>query len=205
MTPTPHDILVGALRALCDREGGHQVVAAEANISEGNLWQVLHGTKLPSGQPRGLGRRLQDKISQRYPDWLNSQHAVAGDKRPRGLGAQVLSDVSVSYSPQVTWEAIIKTEKLPATFRVAMPDDSMHPRVRRGDVLEFDTRETPRSGDGVLVRDTGGTLFFRIYRQARPGAWEAHPINPDYLPLHSDRDGLAVVGVMVGAPRHRWA
>lgn len=202
---TPHDILLNALRALCKREGGHQIVAAEAGISEGNLWQVLHGTKLPSGQARGIGRRLQDKISQRYPDWLNPQHAVAGDGRLRGAGAQILSEASVSYSPQVTWEAIMRANKLPDTFRVSMPDDSMHPRVRKGDVLEFDSREHPRSGDGVLVRDAGGTLFFRIYRQAKPGAWEAHPINQDFLPLHSDRDQLAVIGVMVGAPRHRWA
>lgn len=198
-------MLLSALRALCEREGGHQVVAAEAGISEGNLWQVLHGTLLPSGQPRGIGRRLQDKISQRYPGWLNPQHALAGDTRPRGAGAQILSQPIESYSPQITWEAALNSNRLPVTFRVAMPDDSMYPRVRRGDVLEFDTREQPRSGDGVLVRDASGSLFFRIYRQAKPGAWEAHPINPDYLPLQSDRDGLAVVGVMVGAPRHRWA
>lgn len=93
----------------------------------------------------------------------------------------------------------------PPTFRVSMPDDSMLPRVRRGDVLEFDAREQPRTGDGVLVRDAQGNLYFRIYRQAKPGQWEAHPVHTDYLPLHSERDGLTVVGVMIGAPRHRWA
>lgn len=205
VTPTPHDAMLAALRALCSREGGHQVVAVEAGVSEGNLWQILHGVLLPSGKPRSVGRRLQERITARYPDWLNPQHTVAGEQRQRGLGAHILSQPIDSYSPQVTWEAIMKTDRLPATFCVAMPDDSMHPRVRRGDVLEFDTRETPRTGDGVLVRDAGGTLFFRIYRQAKPGVWEAHPIHPDYLPLHSDRDGLTVVGVMVGAPRHRWA
>jgi len=205
VTTTPHDSLLNALRALCEREGGYQAVAAEANVSADNLWQILRGVKLPSGKPRGMGRDLQERITAQYPDWLKSQHPVAGEPRLRGLGAQLLSHSIESYSPQVTWEAIMKTEKLPATFRVAIPDDSMHPRVRRGDVLEFDTRETPRTGDGVLVRDAGGTLFFRIYRQAKPGAWEAHPIHPDYLPLQSDRDGLTVVGVMVGAPRHRWA
>lgn len=99
----------------------------------------------------------------------------------------------------------MKSDGVPETFRVSMPDDSMSPRVRRGDVLEFSSRETARTGDGVLVRDSQGNLYFRIYRQARPGQWEAHPVHTDYLPLHSDRDGLVVVGVMTGAPKHRWA
>ncbi len=98
----------------------------------------------------------------------------------------------------------MKHKELPVTFCAAVPDDSMMPRVRRGDVLEFDTRETPRSGDGVLVRDDAGRLYFRVYRQGMPPAWEAHPLNSDYLPLKGGDVGLAVVAVMVGAPRHRW-
>lgn len=64
------DPLLEALRALCDREGGHQVVAERARVSADNLWQILRGIKLPSGNPRGVGPSLRNKLSTVYPDWM---------------------------------------------------------------------------------------------------------------------------------------
>lgn len=93
---------------------------------------------------------------------------------------------------------------LPPTFRVAAVDDSMAPRVKAGEVVEFAVGEAPRPGDGVLVRDSTGALYFRIYRQRRPGAWEAHPVNDAFQALESERDGLSVVAVLVGVPQQRW-
>jgi len=203
---TQQEQIVSRLRELCARVGGYKVVASEAGVSADNLRQVLQGAKLAgSGAPRSIGRRVQDSITARFPGWLDQQHQHEGSYPPRGAVAQVLSQYMESYSPQYTWEDIMRQDALPITFRVAMPDDSMTPRVRRGDIVEFDSRESPRTGDGVLVRDNQGSLYFRVFRQGKPGAWEAHPINADYLPLQSVADGLAVVGVMVGLPKHRWA
>lgn len=137
------------------------------------------------------------------PGWTEPQHPKEGVK-PRGAVAQVLSDTAVSYAPRFTWEQIMALPTLPPTFRVAVVDDSMAPRVRSGEVVEFAVGESPRPGDGVLVRDNAGALYFRLYRQRRPGAWEAHPVNDAYQALDSERDGLVVVAVLVGVPQQRW-
>lgn len=94
-------------------------------------------------------------------------------------------------------------QELPQKFRVAAPDDSMAPRVRKGEVLEFDTTLQPRAGDGVLVRDDAGNFYFRTYRERRPGHWEAAAAHPDVLPLDSQAAGLQVLAVMT-AVFQRW-
>lgn len=137
------------------------------------------------------------------PGWADEQHPEEGAK-PRGAVAHILSDTQVSYAPRFTWEQIMQLPALPPTFRVAAVDDSMAPRVKAGEVVEFAVGEAPRPGDGVLVRDSTGALYFRIYRQRRPGAWEAHPVNDAFQALESERDGLSVVAVLVGVPQQRW-
>ena len=69
--------MVAALKALCDREGGHKVVAEEARVSADNLWQILAGIELPSGNPRGIGPGLRQKLTKRYPDWLAAVETAA--------------------------------------------------------------------------------------------------------------------------------
>ncbi|MGE4243678.1 S24 family peptidase [Ramlibacter sp.] len=72
------DPYIKALEALVEREGGYVHVAEKAHVSPDNLWQVLSGTKLPSGNPRGLGPRLRAKLTSAFPDWLD---AAAAEQR----------------------------------------------------------------------------------------------------------------------------
>jgi hypothetical protein len=65
------DPMVAALVALCKREGDYKDVADKSGISPGNLWQIINGTELPSGNPRGVGPKLRLKITAAYPDWLS--------------------------------------------------------------------------------------------------------------------------------------
>lgn len=135
------------------------------------------------------------------PGWTDIQHSVAGEPPPRWEVAQVLSLPPIN-SPLITWGENMHKD-LPRKFRVAAPDDSMAPRVRAGELLEFDTSLQPRAGDGVLVRDDAGHHFFRIYRERRPGHWEAAALNPAFQGLDSERDGLHVLAVMT-AVFQRW-
>lgn len=117
--------------------------------------------------------------------------------------AHPMSQSSVKLgAKQLDWGALMEGE-LPAIFEVAVPDDAMAPRVRAGQIVKFDTRETPRPGDGVLVVDNSGEWFFRLFRQGRRGAWEAAAENAAYETLQAERDGLKVVAVLVGV-QARW-
>jgi len=66
------DPLVAALIRLCEKEGGFKQVADRAKVSPDNLWQIVNSIKLPSGNPRGVGPRLREKLSSAYPEWLVS-------------------------------------------------------------------------------------------------------------------------------------
>lgn len=70
------DPLVKALIDLCKREGDFKNVADKAKVSSDNLWQIINGTKLPSGNPRGVGPGLRGKLSAAYPDWLTPRQSL---------------------------------------------------------------------------------------------------------------------------------
>ena len=89
---TPKEQLIESLRQLCKREGGHAVVATEIDASDQTLYQIISGTKLPSGEPRGVGPTLQKKLNAHYPDWatLPLQAEAPSDQRGRPGVAQAL-------------------------------------------------------------------------------------------------------------------
>jgi hypothetical protein len=66
---TAKDRLIEALKALCAREGGPTAVADEIGANDQTLKQIIAGTKLPSGRPRGVGPDLQRRLERRYPGW----------------------------------------------------------------------------------------------------------------------------------------
>ena len=63
--------MIDALKALC-RLHGVETVAASARVSAENLRQVVAGTKLGSGQPRGVGPSVQRRLEEAYPGWSNT-------------------------------------------------------------------------------------------------------------------------------------
>lgn len=70
------DPFVKALADLCAREGGYASVADKAKVNADGLWQVLNGVKLPSGNPRGIGPGTRKKLTDAYPDWLDSGKSI---------------------------------------------------------------------------------------------------------------------------------
>lgn len=68
MSPKEH--LIDRFRALCAAvPGGVQEIAIATDSSAEGLKQILAGTKLPSGSPRGVGPKLQKRLDERYPGW----------------------------------------------------------------------------------------------------------------------------------------
>lgn len=198
-----HDHMVARLFALCTSQGGAQAVADKAKVSAEYLRQVLRGQPGRNGVPRGLGKRVLLKLDSAYPGWMDTQHP-SGGAGSRGAVAQVLSEPRQDYAI-LSWGAIMHTQPLPARFAVELPDDAMAPRGRKGALAIFDRTLTPLAGDGVLVRDRTGALFFRSYREKRPGHWTAEPDNAGFHSLDSLADGLEVLGVLDGVLRNRWS
>ena len=94
--------MVAALVALCKREGDYKDVADKSGISPDNLWQIINGTKLPSGNPRGVGPKLRLKITAAYPDWLSPTLAA---QIPSGAGSPSLHQ-AVSGAPATLHSAL---------------------------------------------------------------------------------------------------
>lgn len=115
-------------------------------------------------------------------------------------GAPLCSDRATGQSTVAASPAAMTKADV---LRVAAPDNSMAPRVRAGELLEFQTGLPPRPGDGVLVQDDVGNFYFRLYRERTPGHWEAHATSDAYQTLDSQRDGLRVLGVLT-AVFQRW-
>lgn len=122
---------------------------------------------------------------------------------PLGLHFHISRDRNTRSVPTLNWNALMNEPTLPQEFEVAMPDSSMEPRLRCGDIVSFSRSLAARPGDGVLVRDAEGALYVRIYRARRGDVWEAHASSDAYQPLESAADGLQVLAVLTGV-RQRW-
>lgn len=95
---TPKARLIQSLKALC-RTHGVDTVADEAHISAENLRQIIAGTKLQSGEPRGVGPTLQRKLEAAYPGWADNALAP-----PSGVHDASASGATQSYGSSPVFE-----------------------------------------------------------------------------------------------------
>lgn len=198
---TLEDQLKSALAKLCQQNGSVEAVADKAGVSADNLKQILAGTKLPSGQPRGIGPTVRRKLETAYPGWsLPGAESVKSDT---GVAhPMILGKFTVPLT--ISWGELM-TVDLPEVFNVVLNDNAMAPRAPAGAQVEFTRGLEPKPGDGVLVKDRAGNHYFREYKSSRVGVWSAHAINPAYdPPLDPTADGLVVVAVLTGMST-RWS
>lgn len=101
------DELTEALRALC-RDAGLLQVADAAGLSAENLKQILAGYKLPSGNPRGVGRHTRARLDETFPTWLEDYRAHVRETTGAqdGKSAQAITVARTPYvadSPTPTY------------------------------------------------------------------------------------------------------
>jgi hypothetical protein len=211
-------IPIGKIRAsnlerLIQEFGTLESVAVAAETTAVYLSQLRRGAiDRKTGRPREMGTAIARRLEvgcNKPPGWMDAPEAPSWAAHepppsPYDLQSHPLRLQPVSNSPRINWGDEQMVDTLPATFSVAMPDDSMAPRVRRGDVIRFNRDLAPRPGDGVLLRDNQGGWFFRIYRESRPGAWEAHPLNEAYQPIDGPTNQLQILAVLTGIEEQRW-
>ena len=113
--------------------------------------------------------------------------------------AHDLSHLSQIVAPTVSWERLkMQASDLPVEFHVVLPDDAMAPRAPAGVKVKFNRSLLPQPGDGVLVQQAQGAVYFREYRARVGTAWTAHATNPAYPSLQSDEHNLVVLAVFAG-------
>lgn len=80
---TPKERLIQCVRSLCSQYGV-DTVAELAGVSAENLKQIVAGTLLPSGQPRGVGPTLQRKLDAAYVGWADAMAPALPRQATRG-------------------------------------------------------------------------------------------------------------------------
>jgi hypothetical protein len=186
--------------------GTLEAVANAADTSPVYLSQIKNqAPDVKTGRPRQMGARMARRMeiaAHKPVGWMDAQHLSAGETLAAYAVAQDLSQSIEETAVTIPWEQPM-TAPLPKQFKLTAPDEALAPRVRTGQSVEFDSQLQPRPGDGVLVQDAHGHWYLRIYKQGRPGTWEAHATHEAYQPMHSDRDQLSVLAVVV-AVHARW-
>jgi SOS-response transcriptional repressor LexA len=99
-------------------------------------------------------------------------------------------------------------EHPPSTFAMRIKDDSMEPEFNAGDVVVIDPTIQPQPGDFVAASDESGEATFKQYRRGGVNeagvAWfELHALNPAHGFMRSDRQHIAIIGVMVEKRSYR--
>lgn len=100
------DIYVEALRRLCETHGGAEKVAAAADLSLGNMKQILAGTLLPSGNPRGVGPGLRKRLTEVFPGWLDGASLPVTGEQTRDTTGHLsgFGGKGSTLQPILSWE-----------------------------------------------------------------------------------------------------
>lgn len=201
-TITGVNSLADRLKTVRERLGMSQAdLAHKAGVSPGAIGNLEAGTRKTSRALLEISKALGVR-----PQWLQfGELPESGEVLPGvpPVAHPVILD-AITVVPIIKWESLLDSVALPDVFKLAAPDTSMAPKVPQGTLVEFTRSLQPRPGDGVLVKDRDGHHYVRVYREKRPGHWEAYAINDAYSPLDSQGDGLTVVAVLT-AVAGRWA
>lgn len=194
-TITTVNTIAERLKWARDRLGMTQIdLAKKAGVAQSTIGNIESGTRK---NPREL-LAIADAVLV-YPAWLRSgKGPCESEQLEASPVAHGMSQPKLTVTPTtIEWGDLMETT-LPAEFGLVIEDNSMAPDAPAGTLIWFERRTDARSPDWVLLVDDAGHWYIREYKERRPGHWEAHAVNRDFLPLDSIRDGLRVVAVYMG-------
>lgn len=188
-------------------------LATLAGISQSFLWRIEHGTHTGSWETyQKLAGALGVSVDVFLDSKSNVEDAAIGVRRIPVLDyiqAGQWRGVNANAGEEGTEEYILTDlEHPPSTFALHVKGDSMEPEFKAGDDVVINPTLQPRPGDYVVATCETGEATFKQYRAAGRNehgqeVFELWPLNPLYAPMRSDRQQLAIVGVMVEHRRYR--
>lgn len=142
------------------------------------------------------------------PELSNVEPAVI----PQGSRVPVLSYVQAGHWREMCDQATAfdgnveyvtaSVDVGPCGFGLWLRGKSMEPFFKEGDLIIVDPDEAPRPGDYVVAKNGDEEATFKKYRprgldENGQDVFELVPLNDDYPKLHSDRQHIQIIGVMV--------
>lgn len=188
-------------------------LATLAGISQSFLWRLEAGKATGSWETyTKIAGALGVSIDVFFPNRGNVESADLGWRRVPVLD-YVQAGKWTGLDPNAGDEEMRETittdlEHPPSTFALRIRGNSMEPEFREGDVVVINPTIPPHPGDFVVAKDESGEVTFKQYRSAGinergDDVFELCPLNPLYAPMRSDRQQIAIVGVMVEHRRFR--
>lgn len=192
-------------------------VAELAGVSQGTIGNLESGARKAPRELLAIAKALRVRA-----EWLKHGALPIEPEGQGELGTIPRHAQSVTtwkLAPLLPWERVVQMELQnddaairelppvpvdpsagPRAKVVQMPDDSMEPRIRAGDLLLFDPDRPPTPKCIALVVTGDGQYLVRMYRVRSSAVWEAVAENQGYATLRSDTEGMRLVAVATG----RW-
>lgn len=207
---TPKDKLIESLKELCKAHGGYKAVADKAGVDDQSIYQIISGVKLPSGNPKGVGPKIQAALSRSFPRWEDLADRkkevsnVAPGPNIRG-SVPLLSGVQAGAFKEILDSnysggdgVVMIPTTVPVnryTFALRVQGDSMEPRFTEGMLLIVEPELDAQHGDYVIVKNgSNETTFKQLVKDGSD--WFLKPLNPRY-PIKPLGD-CTIIGVVRG-------
>lgn len=156
----------------------------------------------------GSGGAPESSADQPIPGYHNVEPAVI----PQGTRVPVLSYVQAGHWHEMCEQATAFDGNVeyvtagvdvgPCGFGLWLRGNSMLPLFKEGDLIIVDPDEAPQPGDYVVAKNGSEEATFKKYRprgidENGQEVFELVPLNDDYPIMHSDRQHIQIIGVMV--------
>lgn len=211
------------IQTILDETGAEQNgLAQAAGVTKGTVSQWLDG-KIKSIKLEyavGIQKRygynavwiVMGEGEKKITSAVNVVPAEIGRRRVpliSSVQAGKMTEAVNPFPPGVAYEYLLTDLDLSDNaFALQIEGLSMWPEFQEGDRVIIEPALSPRPGDFVVAKNGHEEATFKKYRPRGTGAdgrevFELVPLNPDYATINSEREPVAIIGVMMEHRRYR--
>lgn len=207
-------------RLLAQKELG--ISATWIEDGSGKMFPDAHHNSVPADMPskEASGDYIAGSVAGPEPTIGEKKPAAYGNFERAPVGYREIPVISYVQAGMMT-EAIdpfslgdgletITTdlELSEVAFGLIIKGLSMEPEFKEGDKVIIEPAISPQPGDFVVAKNTEEEATFKKYRprgtsESGNMIFELVPLNDDFATLHSERDHLHIIGVMVEHRKYR--